>query len=68
MSDLLIGLRSLSDPERTLAFLLHEYYVCMKELESDAERGGKQATRILMAVNDISDLFVVKGFAKGAML
>ncbi len=68
MSDLLIGLCSLDDPERSLAFLLHEYYVSMKGLESDAERGGKQATRILMAVNDISDLFVVKGFAKGAML
>lgn len=43
------------DGEITQALI--DFYEYMKELENDPERGGKQATLIVMVVEDLKDIF-----------
>lgn len=36
--------------------ILIEFYETMKALENDEHRGGKQATKIMMTINDLEKL------------
>ena len=53
MADIREGIVGIKEPERTVGLLLVEFYESMKSLESDPHRGGKQATAIVMAMDDI---------------
>lgn len=54
MSDIRQGLQGISEPDKSIGLLLIEFYEQMKTLEKDPQRGGKQATAIVMAINDIN--------------
>ena len=56
MSDIIIGIIQLNDPDKSIGIALIEFYDSMKELEKDPARGGKQATAIVMAMNDIKKI------------
>lgn len=56
MSDIRNGIRTLTEPSKSIGEALIEFYETMKALESDTERGGKQATKIVMTINDIEKL------------
>jgi len=53
MADIREGLQGVDEPDRSIGLLLIEFYESMKALERDDHRGGKQATAIIMAINDI---------------
>ena len=53
MADIKEGLVGLKEPDRTVGLILVRFYESMKSLERDPHRGGKQATAIVMAMNDI---------------
>lgn len=53
MADIREGLQGINEPDRSIGFLLIEFYERMKALERDEHRGGKQATAIVMAINDV---------------
>lgn len=53
MADIREALQGISDPDRAIGLLLIEFYESMRELEQDEHRAGKQATAIVMAINDI---------------
>ncbi len=53
MADIRLGLHGIEEPDRSIGLLLDEFYRDMKDLEPDTERGGKQATRIIMGISDI---------------
>lgn len=57
MADIREGLHGIPEPDRSIGFLLIDYYEQMKALEADKERGGKQATCIIMTINDIKSAF-----------
>jgi hypothetical protein len=46
MADIREGLQGVDEPDRSIGFLLIEFYESMKALERDDHRGGKQATAI----------------------
>lgn len=52
----------MSEPDRSIGLLLDEFYRDMKALETDPHRGGKQATRIVMAMTDV--LHIVNKYGK----
>lgn len=57
MADIRIALNKLDTTSKELGFALLEFYETMKELENDSERGGKQATKIVMTMSDIKEIF-----------
>lgn len=57
MSDIRIAIEQLDEPQKSLGKALMEFYETMKSLEKDEHRGGKQATKIVMTINDIEKLF-----------
>jgi hypothetical protein len=61
MSDIRIAIKQLEEPGRSIGEILIEFYETMKHLEKDEHRGGKQATKILMTINDIEKLCVGGG-------
>jgi hypothetical protein len=52
MSSLKQALQQLPEPTKEIGNMLIEFYETMKALEKDAERGVKQATKIVMTIND----------------
>jgi len=46
----------MEEPDKSILSMLLDYYEGMTELESDMQRGGKQATLTVMAVNDFKRL------------
>jgi len=57
MSDIRKAIPHLPEPDKSLHNSLIEFYQTMKALEKDEERGGKQAVKIIMTVNDIKEIF-----------
>lgn len=56
MSDIRIAINLSEEPSKSIGKTLIEFYESMKELEKDQVRGGKQATAIVMAMNDIEKI------------
>ena len=56
MGDIRIAIILLEEPSKSIGKTLIEFYESMKELEKDPARGGKQATAIVMAMNDIKKI------------
>lgn len=56
MSNIKIAIKQLPEPDKSIGEALIEFYATMKELEKDEHRGGKQATKIVMTINDIKKL------------
>lgn len=56
MADILIAIAQLEEPARSIGLALDEFYDRMKALEKDPARGGKQATLIVMTMNDIEHI------------
>ena len=56
MSEIRFAVKLLDEPSKSIATILCEFYDNMKALESDEQRGGKQATLILMATNDLESI------------
>lgn len=59
MSDIRIAIAQMQEPEKSLYEELMDFYDTMKALEKEPieYRGGKQATKIVMTVNDIKAIF-----------
>lgn len=60
MSDIRLSIKQLPDPDKSIGEILVEFYETMKQLEKDPHRSGKQATKIIMTMNDIKNLKVWK--------
>lgn len=56
MSEIRIVIKQLEEPDKSLGEILIQFYETMKSLEPDEHRGGKQATKIVMTINDIKKL------------
>ena len=56
MSEIRFAVKLLDEPSKSIATILCEFYDNMKSLELDEQRGGKQATLILMATNDLESI------------
>lgn len=56
MSDIRQAIKLLDEPSKSIGEILLEFYDTMKSLEKDEHRGGKQATKIVMTINDIEKL------------
>jgi hypothetical protein len=56
MSDIRIGIEQLEEPSKSIGKILIEFYETMKRLENDKEAGGKQATLIVMTMDEIENL------------
>jgi len=56
MSDIRQAITHMKEPDKSILSMLLDYYEGMKELESDIQRGGKQATLTIMAANDFKRL------------
>lgn len=52
MGNIKQAIKQLHEPDKSIGNLLIEFYEQMKELETDPERGGKQAVAIVMAIDD----------------
>ena len=50
------AIQMLEEPDKSIGNILIEFYETMKSLEKDEHRGGKQATKIVMTINDIKNL------------
>lgn len=58
MSDIRQAIEQLPDGQtKSIHKALIEFYETMKMLENDPQRGGKQATKIIMTANDIERIF-----------
>jgi hypothetical protein len=57
MSDIRIALHQIGGIDQKIGEILIEYYDTMKALEKDKHRGGKQATKIVMTISDIKEIF-----------
>jgi len=57
MSDIRFSINQLEDPAKKVGKILIEFYETMKQLETDEYRGGKQATKIVMTINDVLRCF-----------
>ena len=57
MSEIETAIKHIKEPGRSIGEALIEFYETMKQLEKDEHRGGKQATKIIMTINDIERLF-----------
>lgn len=62
MSNLKQALQQLPEPTKKIGNMLIEFYETMKALEKDAERGGKQGTKIVMTISDFETFY--KQFGK----
>jgi len=58
MSDIRIAIKQMQEPSKSIGEILIDFYENMKQLEKDEHRGGKQATLIVMTINDIERLRV----------
>lgn len=56
MSDIRRSIEALEYPAKDIGKILIDFYDTMKRLEFDANRGGIQATKIVMTINDIEKL------------
>jgi len=56
MSNIKKGLSQAKEPIKSAGFSLIDFYESMKKLENDKEKGGKQATLIVMTINDIEHI------------
>lgn len=56
MSNIKAAIAQLSEPSKSIGELLIEFYETMKFLEGEP---GKQATKIVMSINDFDDLVEV---------
>jgi len=56
MSDIKQAIQQLQEPDKSIGNALMEFYETMKSLEKDEHRGGKQATKIVMTINDIKSI------------
>jgi len=56
MSNIRQAITHMEEPDKSICNMLLDYYEGMKRLESDIQRGGKQATLTIMAVNDFKRL------------
>lgn len=50
----------LTDPDKSIGLILLEFYDTMKSLQKHEHRGGLQATKIVMTINDIKELIQPK--------
>lgn len=57
MSDIRITLNQLEEPSKSIGEILIEFYETMKKLENDEHKLGKQATKIVMTINDIEKMY-----------
>ena len=55
---ILSAIKQLEEPSKSIGEILIEFYETMKQLEKDEHRGGKQATKLVMTINDIEKLCV----------
>ncbi len=60
MSDIRIAIQGLAEPGKSIGNILIEFYETMKALQKDPQRGGKQATKIVMTINEIEKLITEK--------
>lgn len=60
MSDIKAALQQCDDKTKTVGNILIDFYERMQKLELDRERGGKQATLIIMTIKDITDICICK--------
>lgn len=51
-----MALEQADEPQKSIGKMLIDCYENMKDLERDPHRGGKQATLIVMTINDIQGL------------
>jgi GGDEF domain-containing protein len=56
MSDIRRAIQHMEEPEKSILTMLLNYHEEMKRLESDIQKGGKQATLTVMTVNDFKKL------------
>jgi len=56
MSNIRQAITHMEEPDKSICNMLLDYYEGMKRLESDMQKGGKQATLTIMAVNDFKRL------------
>lgn len=56
MSNIRLAIEQLQEPDKSIGKILMDFYEIMKSLENDPRRGGKQATKIVMTINDIKSL------------
>jgi len=56
MSDIRQAITHMEEPDKSILSMLLDYYEGMTQLESDIQRGGKQATLTVMTVNDFKRL------------
>ena len=57
MLDIKFAIKTLNEPDRLVVEALIDFYETMKSLEQDRYRSGKQATKIVMTLNDIKQIF-----------
>lgn len=57
MSNLSDAVKLLNEPDKSVFESLIEFYDNMKRLESDPDRGGKQAVTVVMTVNDLTAIY-----------
>jgi hypothetical protein len=57
MSNIRNAVKLLKKPDSDIGEILIKFYETMKALEAHSERAGKQATKIVMTINDIKELF-----------
>lgn len=56
MGDIRQAIPLMKEPEKSITVLLIEFYETMKGLEKDPDRGGKQATKIVLTLSDFKTL------------
>jgi len=56
MSNIKESLSQAKEPIKSVGFLLIDFYENMYRLETDEDKSGKQATLIVMTINDIEDI------------
>lgn len=56
MSNIKLVIEKLPTPKKEIGKILIDFYETMKGLEIDKERGGKQATKIVMTISDLEKL------------
>lgn len=57
MSNIKTSINQLEEPSKSVGKVLIEFYETMKKLESDNQKEGKQATKVVMTINDIEKIF-----------
>lgn len=57
MSDIKKQISKLDEPGHSIGEILIEFYETMKQLEKSKERAGKQATKIVMTIGEIEEIW-----------